>query len=129
MFFSAGLLSDSEFLEFCPPPLSSINRLRSTGTTYARTPQSVVAWDDFEDSVNIWSAIWDSDNTPKYSRPVFTEFQNMCNEATVQEALNFNVFRPLNIVLGEDEVFDRHPSLESVVGEPDFILRSSNQTL
>ena len=131
-FFSAALLSDSEFLEFCPPPLSYINRLRSTGTTnstYARMPQSVVAWDDFEESTNFWSAIWDSDdNTPKHSHPVFTEFQNMCNKATVQ-ALNLNVFRPLNTVLGEDEVFDRHVSLESVVGEPDFILRGPNQAL
>lgn len=39
------------------------------------------------------------------------------------------MFRFLNTVLGGDEVFDRHSSLDSVVGEPDFILRDPNQAL
>ncbi|RUS15037.1 hypothetical protein BC937DRAFT_92978 [Endogone sp. FLAS-F59071] len=49
-----SLLSESDFLELCPPSLGYRFRI-STGTTttnstYARTPQSVVAWDDFEDN-------------------------------------------------------------------------------
>lgn len=39
------------------------------------------------------------------------------------------MLRSLNILLGQDEVFDRHASLEDVIGEPDFILRDSNKVL
>ncbi|KAF8648911.1 hypothetical protein AX16_006133 [Volvariella volvacea WC 439] len=61
------VLSKSEFLELCPPPLGYIDRPKSTKTTnsaYARTPQSVVTWDGFKDDVN--GTTWD--DTPKYSR-------------------------------------------------------------
>ena len=96
----------------------------STGT-YARTPQSVVAWDDFEDNVN--NAIWD--DTPKYSHPAFHQYPEICNEETVRQALNENVFRVLNILLGQDEKFDRHASLNGVIGEPDFIQRDLTNDL
>ncbi|CAG8619203.1 10298_t:CDS:2, partial [Paraglomus occultum] len=49
-----ALLSESDFLELCPPPLGYINRNRSTGSArslYAHTPGSVVTWNNFENDV------------------------------------------------------------------------------
>ncbi|KAH7885486.1 hypothetical protein F5I97DRAFT_1885976, partial [Phlebopus sp. FC_14] len=124
-----GLLSKSEFLELYPPPLGYINRAKSSGTTKsscAPMPQSVVTWDDFKDDVmnNLIS-----DSTPQYSRPVFRQYSSICNEETVRQALDENVFRAVNTLLGQDEAFNRHSSLQGVLGQPDFILRDSNRIL
>ncbi|CAG8557553.1 4427_t:CDS:2 [Paraglomus brasilianum] len=124
-FQEQDLLSESDFLKLCPPPLSYINRARSTGTTnsmYACMPKSVITWDDFEDNVN--NTTWDG--TPKYSCLEFQQYLRICNEESVREALNQNVFRFLNILLEQHEVFDRHASLENVIGEPDFIQKDLN---
>lgn len=79
---------------------------------YACMPKSVITWDDFEDNVN--NTTWDG--TPKYSRLEFQQYLRICNEESVREALNQNVFRFLNILLEQHEVFDRHASLENVIG-------------
>ena len=57
---------------------------------------------------------------PEVLPPSISRIPSVYNEETVREALYHNVFRPLNTVLSQGEVFDCH-SLESVVGEPDFV--------
>ena len=126
-FFFAAHLNKSDVLKLCPPPLGYINKwvdqlIKSTGSTnpYARTPQSVVTWEGFKDDVN--GAIWD--DTPKYVRPVFDEFQDIGHERDVQLAFNMNVLHPLNILLESDEAveaFAHSNDLDMTVGEPDFI--------
>ncbi|CAG8647187.1 11077_t:CDS:2, partial [Paraglomus occultum] len=121
-------LSESDLLELCPPCLGYINRHGSTGSTrfqYARTPGSVVTWHNFENDVK--NATWD--DTRKYpSHPAFQQYLTISDEETIRQALDENVFRFLNNLLSH-EVFGRFTLLKSVIGEPDFIQKDSNEVL
>jgi hypothetical protein len=81
-------------------------------------PHSVVTWDNFKNDASHVS--WSS--TPKYPRLVFKQYTVITNEEEIREALNINVFDPLNMMLEPSERFHRHSIADIIMGQPDFIL-------
>ncbi|CAG8458999.1 2392_t:CDS:1, partial [Paraglomus occultum] len=69
------------------------------------------------------NAIWD--DTQKYSHLAFQQYLMK----RLWQALYENVFHFLNNMLRPHEVFGHHTLLESVIGEPDFIQKDSNEVL
>lgn len=84
----------------------------------ARTPESVVTWDDFVLSVN--AASWQDE--PSYPPPALYNDFEIDNEMDVEIALHHNVFRPLKSLLPQTHRFGRHNSFNGIIGESDRTL-------
>lgn len=101
----------------------------TTKLNWARTPASVVGWQDFIHKASIMAL---NDTTPQYDKPTFMPYE-VSEEEEVREALNVNVLRVLSATVGSSrmpgEVFRRCSAFEKVQGKPDFILVDDNRLI
>ncbi|RPB01469.1 hypothetical protein L873DRAFT_1788348 [Choiromyces venosus 120613-1] len=128
-----GQLTERQLLMLRPLSLTytpDSQRKKKTKTTtksnWARTPTSVVRWEDFIHQASIIAL---SNTTPQYDKPTFRPYK-VSGEEEVQEALNVNVLYVLSTTIGSNQMpkeeFRRSTALEKVQGKPDFILMSDN---
>lgn len=101
----------------------------TTKSNWARSPASVIGWQDFIHQASIMAL---NDTTPQYDKPTFIPYE-VSEEEEVREALNVNVFRVLSATMESNqmpkEVFRRSSAFEKVQGKPDFILIDDNRLI
>lgn len=105
------------------------SKTTTTKSNWARTPASVVGWQDFIHQASIMAL---NDTTPQYDKPIFMPY-DVSEEEEVREALNVNVLRVLSTTIGSNqmpkEMFRRCSAFERVQGKPDFILIDNNRLI
>ncbi|POG71845.1 hypothetical protein GLOIN_2v1601997 [Rhizophagus irregularis DAOM 181602=DAOM 197198] len=95
-----------------------------TKSTELRIPDEIVNWIEFEQEVLAWQPKVDKE----YQKPTFSQRRTVTCEKDICTASDINIYETLT-PLDRSILFLDSRALESIVGQPDFIIVNSNMVL
>ncbi|PKK66347.1 hypothetical protein RhiirC2_868353 [Rhizophagus irregularis] len=95
-----------------------------TESTELRIPDKIVNWIEFEQEVLAWQLKVDKE----YQKPTFSQRRTVTCEKDICIASDINIYETLT-PLDRSILFLDSRALESIVGQPDFIIVNSNMVL
>ncbi|CAB5388973.1 unnamed protein product [Rhizophagus irregularis] len=95
-----------------------------TESTELRIPDEIVNWIEFEQEVLAWQPKVDKE----YQKPTFSQRRTVTCEKDICTASDINIYETLT-PLDRSILFLDGRALESIVGQPDFIIVNSNMVL
>ncbi|RGB32831.1 hypothetical protein C1646_705904 [Rhizophagus diaphanus] len=96
-----------------------------TESTELRLPDEIVNWVEFEQEVLAWQLEVDN---KEYQKPTFSQRRTVTCEKDICTASDINIYETLT-PLDQSILFLDGRALESIVGQPDFIIVNSNMVL